>query len=203
MDIITEIKEKLPENCIYKIALIASVFAGKNNYCRHVLLAEKIRPIIFELRYAHAYLHNKVDNTKYDSSTCKKIYTNIGLLYELFFIKIKPFLERLQYEDDAFFIFEDRSLSQLYYPLRRNESKDKIGVFRGYHSENGYFDKSYRLQHIANRKLAYEQINILSFSAKYNIRDIQETKLLLDRMISGIESIKTVFGMCYQKKTKK
>lgn len=171
--LIKTIKKKLPPNCIYKIALIASVCAGKNNYCHHILLAEKIRPIIIESQYASTYAYNKPFKTRYNKY-CKKIQNNIWRLDHLLSQDLKSYLDNLQYDDDAFFKNCDTVDSHLYYPVKQKKKHDRVGVYRGNHIEyNGYFKQN---------EEEYES------SGNYNYSDIVGFKELLIK-INNIKSL--------------
>lgn len=176
--LIIQIHEKLPQNCIYKIALIASVFAGKNNYCHHVLLAEKIRPLIIELRHADEYSFNKIFKTSFNKNECKKICNIISKLKYMLDTKLKMLLTELQYEDKACFTYDNKARSELYFPVIKCFSGGYgKKVFRGYHFEyDGYFKKTF-----------FNKEN----KGKYNESDIKNFILLLDKMITVLKNMKT------------
>lgn len=124
-DLIKLINDKLPNNCIYKIALISSVYAGRNNYCHHVLLAERIRPIIIETRYASNYVLDVITSKTKKNKECKKIYTHIRKIKYFLNTDIVNFLTKIQYLDNAFFS-TNRLDSELYsYNNKRTKFRKK------------------------------------------------------------------------------
>lgn len=139
-DLLKDIKEKLPHNCIYKIALIASVFAGTNNYCHHVILAEKVRTIIYSSNDAYGYSYCKISGTKYNNkkNICRTFSDSLFKIRLILNDELRSYLQKLQYRDNAFFTPEGSIHSELYYPMRIN----KTDQFRGYFiRSNNYFKK--------------------------------------------------------------
>lgn len=65
--LIININNKLPKSCIYKIALTASVIAGKNNFCHHLRIAEKLRLLISKSNTVNNYMISKIYNTKFNN----------------------------------------------------------------------------------------------------------------------------------------
>lgn len=139
--LIIDINNKLPKNCIYKIALVASVFAGKNDYCHHIILAEKARPIIIEFQDVNTYAFNKIFKTRFNKGDCKKIQKNIQDMNHWLNVKLRNVLQEFQHKTKSYFTMEKSHKSELYYPIKRYQKGGfPVRVYRGKHFEyNGYF----------------------------------------------------------------
>lgn len=168
--LIIDIKEKLPKNCIYKIALLASVFAGKNDYCHHILIAEKVRPIIIEFQDVSTYAFNKIFSSRYNKGDCKKICKNIQSMNGLLNYKIRNIFQEFQHKSKSYFTMEKHHKSELYYPIRKSPSKDhSLKVYRGTHYEyNGYFKINNIYRKIKKNADKYNENDIREFKDVYN-----------------------------------
>lgn len=183
-NLLEDIKEKLPKNCIYKIALIASVFAGTNNYCHHVVIAEKVRTIIYESNCVYGYSYSKISGTKYNNkkNICRTFSDCLFKIRLILNDSLRTYLQKLQYRDNAFFTNERSIKSELYYPMRIN----KTDQFRGYFikDDNGYFDKDrWYFRNKENK-------------GKYNSDDIDNFIKYLDNIFNLLVFIKN--GPVYQ-----
>lgn len=171
--LIIDINEKLPKNCIHKIALIASVYAGKNNFCHHLIIAEKLRLLISKSNSVNTYGVYKIFGTKFNNRkhVCKKILDINYKLYHLLINDLRNNLCNSQYADNAYVTKSFTIENELYYPLHNNlkncKFRGKFMIYEGYFKkDSNYFDKKnnnkgqFTSDDICNFKMFYDEIKL-------------------------------------------
>lgn len=176
-DLLGDIKEKLPDNCIYKIGLIASVYAGTNNFCHHLELSEKIRPIILETMYASEYAYYKIRRVrgiKQEFKSFSKIMENMRILLN---VNLFNLLGNIRDDDQSYESYKNYKSHNLYSVdiFSKNKYRGRNLEYKGYF----YHDPCY----FHNRN------NCGSFMND----DIENFKRLLNDILSMMTIIKTSF----------